>query len=105
MTATPIDAFTPATEMLRALRAGRLSAVELLDLHLRHIARYNPALNAIVTLDVERAHQRAREADEALARGEVWGPLHGVPFTLKDAHSTAGMRTTVGFPPLADHLP
>jgi amidase len=46
----------------------------------------------------------AREADAALARGEVWGPLHGVPFTLKDAHSTAGMRTTTGSP-LLDHVP
>src|SRR6516225_5213509 len=40
-----------------------------------------------------------------MARGEVWGPLHGVPFTLKDAHCTAGMRTTVGFPPFADYVP
>ena len=50
-----------------------------------------------------RANGRG-QADEALARGEVWGPLHGVPFTLKDAHATAGMRTTTGFPPL-DHVP
>ena len=50
------------------------------------------------------AYERAREADAALARGEIWGPLHGVPFTLKDAHATAGMRTTTGFPPL-DHVP
>ena len=54
-------------------------------------------------MDVEGARARAREADEALARGEAWGPLHGVPFTLKDVHSTAGMRTTVGFPQLADY--
>src|SRR5439155_16392166 len=66
--------------------------------------RHNPALNAIVTMDVEQARERAREADAALAHGQVWGLLHGVPFTLKDAHSTAGMRTTVGFPPL-DHVP
>src|SRR6185503_6071281 len=58
-----------------------------------------------VTLDAEHARERAREADEALARGQVWGPLHGVPFTLKDAHATAGVRTTIGSPALADQVP
>ncbi|HEV8194043.1 MAG TPA: amidase, partial [Ktedonobacterales bacterium] len=58
----------------------------------------------IVTLDEERAYQWAQAADSALVHGETWGPLHGVPFTLKDAHATAGMRNTTGFPPL-DHVP
>ena len=75
-----------------------------MDAHLSQIEQHNPALNAVVTLNAEHARDRAREADEALARGEVWGPLHGIPFTLKDAHATAGMRTTTGFPPL-DHVP
>ncbi len=48
---------------------------------------------------------RAREADAALARGELWGPLHGVPMTIKDALETAGLRTTGGYPPLSDHVP
>jgi amidase len=77
----------------------------VLDAHLAHIARYNPPLNAIVTLDEERAHMRAKEADAALARGDVWGPLHGVPITIKDAIETAGVRTTGGFPPLAEYVP
>jgi amidase len=97
--------FSSATQLAAAIRAGRVTAAEVLEAHLAWIEQHNPALNAIVTLDAERAYERARAADEALARGEVWGPLHGVPFTLKDAHSTAGMRTTVGFPPLADHVP
>src|SRR5207249_295341 len=88
-----------------AIRAGHVSATEVLEAHLAQIDKHNPALNAIITLDAEQAHERAREADKALARGQVWGPLHGVPFTLKDAHATAGMRTTTGFPPLADHVP
>src|SRR5207244_10328520 len=83
---------------------GHISATEVLEAHLAQIDAHNSALNAIITMDVERAYERAREADEALARGEIWGPLHGVPFTLKDAHATAGMRTTTGFPPL-DHVP
>src|SRR5213078_2116751 len=78
---------------------------EVLEAHLAQIDTHNAALNAIVTMDAERARERAREADKALARGELWGPLHGVPFTLKDAHATAGMRTTTGFPPLADYVP
>ncbi|MGZ5971252.1 MAG: amidase, partial [Polyangiales bacterium] len=94
-----------ATELARRIRDGESSAREVLDEHLARIERINPALNAIVTLDVERARIRAREADEALARGESWGPLHGVPFTLKDAHETAGVRTTVGLPAFAENIP
>src|SRR5260221_8024643 len=97
--------FSSTTQVAAAIRAGDVSASEVLEAYLAQIATHNPALNAVVTLDAEHARQRAREADEALAHGEVWGPLHGVPFTLKDAHATAGMRTTTGFPPLADNVP
>ena len=97
--------FATALEMADAVRRRRVSTIELMDAQLRQIARFNHTLNAIVTLDEERARRRAREADAALARGETWGPLHGVPFTVKDAIETAGVRTTCGFPPLADHVP
>lgn len=97
--------FSSTIELAAAIRAGQVSATEVLEAHLAQIEQYNPGLNAIVVMDAEAARARAREADEALGRREVWGPLHGVPFSLKDAHSTAGMRTTVGFPPLADHVP
>lgn len=97
--------FTSVKQLASKIRAGHTSASGVLEAHLSQIEAHNPPLNAIVTLDVEGARQRAREADEALARGELWGPLHGVPFTLKDCHSTAGMRTTAGHPPLADHVP
>jgi amidase len=96
--------FSSLTQLAAAIRARHISATEVLEAHFAQIERHNPALNAIVTLDVEGARERAREADGALACGEAWGPLHGVPFTLKDAHATAGMRTTTGFPPL-DHVP
>src|SRR5436309_7656407 len=96
--------FSSTTQLAAAIRAGHVSATEVLKAHLVQIDKHNPALNAIITMDAERAYERAREADKALARGQVWGPLHGVPFTLKDAHATAGMRTTSGFPPL-DHVP
>src|SRR5204863_5249991 len=97
--------FSSATQLASAIRTGRVSAIEVLEAHLAQIDKYNPALNAIIIMDAEQARKRAREADKALARGEMWGPLHGVPFTLKDAHATAGMRTTTGFPPLADYVP
>ena len=85
--------FSSTMQLAAAIRAGHVSATEVLEAHLAQINTHNPTLNAIITMDVERARERAREADEALARGEIWGPLHGVPFTLKDAHATAGMRT------------
>ena len=104
-TATGDAVFSSTTELAGVIRAGHLSAREVLNAHLTQIASHNSALNAVITLDVERASERAREADDALTRGEIWGPLHGVPFTLKDAHATAGMRTTTGFPPLANYVP
>jgi amidase len=97
--------FSSTTQLAAAIRAGRVSATEVLDAHLAQIDAHNPVLNAVVTVVAEQARERARDADDALARGRVWGPLHGVPFTLKDAHSTAGVRTTVGFPPLANQVP
>ncbi len=96
--------FSSATQLAAAIQSGQVSATQVLEAHLTQIEQYNPALNAVVTLDSDRAREQARLADAALARGEVWGLLHGLPFTLKDAHATAGMRTTTGFSPL-DHVP
>ncbi|OGA14073.1 MAG: hypothetical protein A3H32_16950 [Betaproteobacteria bacterium RIFCSPLOWO2_02_FULL_63_19] len=101
----PLDPFSSASELAAAIRARRTSATEVLQMYLARIAKHNPALNAICTLDEEGALLRARAADAALARGELWGPLHGVPMTIKDALETAGMRTTGGHPPLAQYVP
>ena len=97
--------FSSTTQLAGMIQTRRVSAIEVLEAYLAQIESHNPSLNAIVTIDAEQARKRAQEADEALARGELWGPLHGVPFTLKDCHSTAGMRTTAGFPKLADYIP
>jgi amidase len=97
--------FSSAAEQARRVRAREISVRELVEVQLARIAAHNPRLNAIVTLDAEGALARAREADVALARGQSWGPLHGLPFTLKDCHSTAGMRTTVGAPQFKDYVP
>jgi amidase len=98
-------AFRSTAALAEAIRQREVGSVEVLDHYARRIAERNDALNAVVTLDLEAAREEARRADEATARGEVWGPLHGVPFTIKDSFETAGLRTTCGHPPLADHVP
>jgi amidase len=97
--------FETASEQARRIRDKEISASELLALHIARIEHENPRLNAIVTLDLQRATERARTLDAALMRGELVGPLHGVPFTLKDCHRTAGVRTTVGAPQFQHHVP
>jgi len=83
-----------------------VSSLEVVEAYLAQIARHNPDLNAIVTLDEDGARVKAQEADAALAQGEEWCPLHGLPITLEDAHSTSGMRTTWGgLALLADYVP
>ena len=98
--------FATANELLAAVRKRRLSAAELLEAHLAQIERHDASLNALVTLDAAGARQRARAADAALARGDLWGPLHGLPLALEDCHATAGLRSAWGgYPPLARHVP
>lgn len=97
--------FLSAHELALLIRDRTFSSVEVVEAHLAQIGKHNSKLNAIVTLDEERAIQKAQQADEALARGEVWGALHGVPFTVKDFYATAGLRTTSSYPPLANYVP
>lgn len=94
-----------AREMAAAIRARRISARELLDLHLDRIDERNPELNALVSLDEDRARDSAAQADERTALGLEVGPLHGLPFAVKDTHDLAGWRTTYGSPLFADHVP
>ena len=97
--------FATATQLSQMIRDREVSASEVLAAYTRQIEKYNDKFNAIVTLDLERAEKRAKEADEALARGENWGVLHGVPVTIKDTLETAGIVTTVGYAPLKNYLP
>src|SRR5512144_2400115 len=100
-----IDCYSPAREMAAAVAAREISARELLDLHLERIAAVNPDVNAVVSLDEDRARARAAEADQQLARGEQVGVLHGLPHAFKDTHEVAGWRTTFGSPLRADYVP
>src|SRR3990172_9194699 len=83
MLATP---FRSAKELAAEIRRKKIGCPELLDLYLSRVEKHNPALNAIIATDVENARKRARAADRALARKQVWGPLHGVPMTIKESY-------------------
>ena len=94
-----------AVELAARIRGKQVSAREVLSAHLARIERVNPQVNAIVTLVAERAMADATRADEALARGDTPGPLHGLPVAHKDLVDTAGIRTTRGSPFFRDHVP
>ena len=97
--------FGPATEQVALLRSGALSARELLAAHLHRIDEVNGAVNAIVTLVPEMAEVAAAAADERHRRGELAGPLDGLPVAHKDLVDTAGIRTTSGSPIFANRVP
>ncbi|HET7386685.1 MAG TPA: amidase family protein [Nocardioidaceae bacterium] len=99
-----LDCYSSARTMAAAVAARQISARELLDLHLDRIAVTNPTVNAVVSLDEERARGQAAEADERLAKGEPIGPLHGLPHAFKDTHEVAGWRTTFGSPLREDYV-
>jgi amidase len=92
--------FRSAKDLAAAIRKKRIGALELLELYVDRVERYNPRLNVIVATDLDGARKRARAADRALARGQVWGPLHGVPMTIKESFDVAGLPTTWGIPEL-----
>ena len=105
MSSHDVTVDSPAREQLAAMAAAQISARELLDLHLARIEQVNPVVNAIVSLDPDRAMVAAAEADERQARGEPLGPLHGLPFAFKDTHEVAGWTTTFGSPLREKHVP
>jgi amidase len=95
-----------ACQVAEAIRRHDVSAAEVLEDQLDRIQRRDTRLGSVVTLDADGARRRAAEADQALARGQLWGPLHGVGVTVEDAYATAGMRSTFGgYRPFAEHVP
>jgi amidase len=95
-----------AGALASAIRARKVSCVEVMTAYLDHIDKLNPKVNAIVALQ-DRADlmAQAREKDAQLARGETVGPLHGFPHAVKDLASVKGIRTTMGSPILKDNVP
>jgi len=94
-----------AVDLADLLRARQVSAREVVAAHIKRIEEVNPAVNAIVTRTFDRALQKAAAADDAIARGEDLGLLHGLPVAHKDLVQTAGVRTTFGSPAFADNVP
>jgi aspartyl-tRNA(Asn)/glutamyl-tRNA(Gln) amidotransferase subunit A len=88
--------YMPATQLVAAIRAKKVSPVEVVDAVLARIERLNPKLNAYCTLTIEAARAAAKEAEAAVMRGETLGILHGVPVSIKDLVATKGVRTTYG---------
>ncbi len=88
--------YASATVLAEAIRRKRVSSLEVVDACLRRIDQVNPKLNAVVQLIANTARAGARQADAEVARGKLRGPLHGVPFTVKDSFDTAGVISTAG---------
>lgn len=97
--------YASAAFLARAIREKKVSCVEVVEAHLQRIEAVNPRLNAVVQLAAETARAEAREADAALARGELRGPLHGVPFTVKDWIETAGVVCAAGIDERRNYVP
>jgi amidase len=97
--------FQSASALASLIRRKKIGCAELLELYLARVEKYNPPLNAIIATDLEGARRRARAADRALARKKPWGPLHGVPMTIKESYDVVGMPTTWGVPELKNNLP
>src|SRR5207253_8383856 len=98
-------AYTSAAELAALIAQRVVSPVEIVDIVLDRIEETQPTLNAFITVCADEARAAAKEAEAAVMRGDALGPLHGVPFAVKDLVNTAGLRTTFGSWALADHVP
>ena len=94
-----------AGDQAAAIAGGEISAIELLDAVIARYERHNPTINAVVVTRIDEARQRAAEADAETAAGRSWGPLHGVPMTIKEAWDWVGTPSTSGHPELVDWRP
>lgn len=96
--------FCSAGELAGRIRAREIGSLELTEHYIDRIERLDGDVNAVVVRDFERARKAARAADEALAAGDVAGPLHGVPMTIKESYDVAGLPTTWGIPDFAENV-
>lgn len=97
--------FRSAAELARMIRRREISSRELLEHFVARVELLNPKINAVVAKDIERARKLAHHADEAQARGESLGALHGLPTTIKDAFEVEGIVSTGGAPEWANNIP
>ena len=97
--------FQSASDVAQLIINKKISSVELTNMILARIEKIEPKINAINVLLTEEALEKAKEADNTLAKGNIIGPLHGVPVTIKDTFRIKGVLTTVGNPALSDYIP
>jgi Asp-tRNA(Asn)/Glu-tRNA(Gln) amidotransferase A subunit family amidase len=98
-------AFAPVTHLSRWIEARKLTSERLTRIYLERIGRYDGKLRCVITLTAEHALAQARQADREIAAGKYRGPLHGIPYGVKDLLDTAGIRTTWGAEPFRDRVP
>ena len=97
--------FKPAAEHARLLHTQTISPVELLNLYLDRIEKFNPALNAFLAMNIEDAITKAKQMESCIASGEAVGPLYGIPFGVKDNEVSKGIETTHGSTWMKGHIP
>lgn len=96
--------YQPVTELSERIRRGQLSPVELAESYLDRLERLGPRLGAVATLTADLALEQARQAEREIAAGRYRGPLHGIPYGVKDLVATRGLPTTWGAPPYKDQV-
>ena len=92
-------AFAPVTRLSELVRTRKVKSIELTNMYLSRLEKYDPQLHCVITLTTDRARQQAKAADEEIARGKYRGPLHGIPWGAKDLLATKGYLTTWGAGP------
>ena len=97
-------AFLPVTELSELVRRKRVTSVELTQMYLARLKKYDPVLKCVITLTEDRALVKARAADAELSRGKYRGPLHGIPWGAKDLLAVRGYKTTWGAGPFKDQV-
>ena len=90
--------FSTIAQTAELLRSRKVSPVELAQTYLKRISELDPQLNAFITVTADLALAQAREAEQEIAKGRYRGPLHGIPFGLKDIYNTRGILTSGGIP-------
>jgi len=98
------SAFLPLTHLAELIRTKQVTSVELTEIYLDRLKRYGPILNCVVTLTEERGRRQAREADKEIAAGRYRGPLHGIPWGVKDLFATKGYPTSWGAAPFKGRI-
>ena len=98
-------AFSSVAQQRAWLRSKAISASELVEIYLKRIQRFDPSLSAFVTVTADLAREQAKNADRDFAEGKDRGPLHGIPYALKDLADTSGIATTWGAEPFSGRIP